>query len=63
VSDGDQRIMGVMIESNLLEGNQKLSASPLVKGLSVTDACIGWETTEQLFSDLSQSVAARRKVG
>lgn len=63
VSDGDQRIMGVMIESNLLEGNQKLSASPLVKGLSVTDACIGWETTEQLFSDLGQSVAARRKVG
>lgn len=52
VSDGDQRIMGVMIESNLLEGNQKLSDSPLVQGLSVTDACIGWETTEQLFSDL-----------
>lgn len=63
VSDGDQRIMGVMIESNLLEGNQKLSDSPLVQGLSVTDACIGWETTEQLFSDLGNSVAARRKVG
>lgn len=63
VSDGDQRIMGVMIESNLLEGNQKLSDSPLVQGLSVTDACIGWETTEQLFSDLGKSVAARRKVG
>ncbi|MFG0263996.1 MAG: 3-deoxy-7-phosphoheptulonate synthase [Rhodopirellula sp. JB055] len=63
VSEGDDRIMGVMIESNLLEGNQKLSASPLVQGLSVTDACIGWETTEQLLSDLGKAVVARRQVG
>lgn len=39
--------MGVMIESNLIEGNQKLGSDPsaLVYGQSITDACINWETT------------------
>ncbi|WP_404305206.1 3-deoxy-7-phosphoheptulonate synthase [Neorhodopirellula lusitana] len=60
VSEGDQRIMGVMIESNLAEGNQKLGATPLAKGVSVTDACVGWEDTVQMLDDLSAAVVGRR---
>ncbi|MEO1527936.1 MAG: 3-deoxy-7-phosphoheptulonate synthase [Planctomycetota bacterium] len=48
VAAGDKRIMGVMIESNLHEGNQKLGAEPLKPGLSITDACIGWDDTTTL---------------
>ena len=60
---GDQRIMGVMIESNLMEGKQKLgdNAEGLTHGQSITDACIGWEETEVLLADLSQAVIERRK--
>ncbi len=60
VSDGDQRIMGVMIESNLVEGSQNLSDGNLVRGKSVTDACIGWEETVSLLQDLGDAVIARR---
>lgn len=43
---GERAIMGVMIESHLVEGNQSLeSGEPLTYGKSVTDACIGWEDT------------------
>ncbi len=46
----DCPIMGVMIESNLIEGQQVIPADPreLKYGVSITDACIGWETTEQM---------------
>ena len=59
---GDQRIMGVMIESNLVEGNQKLgdNAEGLTRGKSITDACIGWEETEVLLADLNAAVLERR---
>ncbi|MGB7346634.1 MAG: 3-deoxy-7-phosphoheptulonate synthase [Pirellulaceae bacterium] len=60
LSEGDRRIMGVMIESNLVEGNQKLSDKELVRGKSITDACIGWEETELILQDLSDAVIARR---
>lgn len=60
VGDGDQRIIGVMIESNLVEGNQDLSDENLVRGKSVTDACIGWDETVTILSDLSDAVAKRR---
>ena len=60
LGDGDKRIMGVMIESNLVEGNQKLSDGQLVKGKSITDACIGWDETELILQDLSNAVVARR---
>jgi len=59
VADGDPRIMGVMIESNLLEGNQKLGEK-LVRGVSVTDACIGWTETVEILTDLQSAVVARR---
>ena len=60
VGDGDDRIMGVMIESNLAEGNQKLEATPLAKGVSVTDACIGWDATTTILQDLADAVERRR---
>ncbi len=62
LTDGDHRIMGVMIESNLAEGNQKLtSPDKLVRGQSITDACIGWEQTEEILGELNQAVVARRE--
>ena len=55
---GSHHVMGVMIESHLVEGNQKLTAdlSQLTYGQSVTDACISLETTEQLLIDLAAAV-------
>jgi len=49
---GDQNIIGCMMESNLLPGAQKLNGggSELKYGVSITDACIGWEETESLLS-------------
>jgi len=61
ISRGEDAIMGVMVESNLVEGNQNLeSGDPLVYGKSVTDACIGWEDTEILLRNLADAVKARR---
>jgi 3-deoxy-7-phosphoheptulonate synthase len=47
---GNRHIVGMMMESHLLEGSQKLSGDPakLKYGVSITDACIGWEATEDL---------------
>jgi 3-deoxy-7-phosphoheptulonate synthase len=47
---GNFSIIGMMLESNLFEGNQKISGDPsrLTYGVSVTDECISWETTEEL---------------
>ncbi|GLR10013.1 3-deoxy-7-phosphoheptulonate synthase [Mixta theicola] len=61
ISGGEQGIIGVMIESHLVEGNQSLeSGEPLVYGKSVTDACIGWEDTEKVLHQLAAAVKARR---
>lgn len=58
---GDKAIMGVMIESHLEEGNQNLEGTePLVYGISVTDACIGWDDTDTVLRQLAQAVKARR---
>ena len=60
---GSNHVMGVMIESHLVEGNQKLSAdlTQLTYGQSVTDACISLETTEALLDDLAAAVASRKQ--
>jgi 3-deoxy-7-phosphoheptulonate synthase len=52
--------MGVMIESHLVEGNQKISAdlSQLTYGQSIADACISLDTTEQILNDLADAVGA-----
>ncbi|UQY45401.1 3-deoxy-7-phosphoheptulonate synthase AroG [Erwinia sp. PK3-005] len=61
ISGGEQSIIGVMIESHLVEGNQSLeSGEPLVYGQSVTDACIGWADTEKVLHQLAAAVKARR---
>ncbi|AYA39700.1 3-deoxy-7-phosphoheptulonate synthase AroG [Xenorhabdus nematophila] len=61
ISGGENAIIGVMVESNLVEGNQNLeSGEPLLYGQSVTDACIGWEDTETLLHQLSQAIKNRR---
>ena len=61
LNDGDRRIMGVMIESNLVEGAQSISNKPLVRGQSVTDACLGWDDTVPLLEQLAEAVAVRRR--
>lgn len=62
MAKGNKAIFGVMVESNLVAGRQDLIAGqPLCYGQSVTDACIGWNETEQLLATLNQSVLARRQ--
>ena len=58
---GSKHLMGVMIESHLVEGNQKIPAdlSQLTYGQSITDACISLETTEQILNNLAEAVGAR----
>ncbi len=48
--DGNDSLVGLMLESNLFEGNQKMDQdlSSLKYGISITDECISWETTEKL---------------
>ena len=62
VRAGDRRVMGVMVESHLVGGNQKLvPGEPLRYGQSITDACLGFEQTEQLLEGLAEAVRARRQ--
>ncbi|TWT55007.1 Phospho-2-dehydro-3-deoxyheptonate aldolase, Phe-sensitive [Rubripirellula amarantea] len=63
VAEGDTRIMGVMVESNLVEGRQDLGAGELVRGKSITDACIGWDETVAILQDLADAVTTRRNLG
>jgi 3-deoxy-7-phosphoheptulonate synthase len=61
VAAGDKRIMGAMIESNLVAGAQKLVVGqPLVYGQSITDPCISWPETYELLKELAAAVRARR---
>ena len=63
LSDGDARIMGVMIESNLVAGRQDvLSGTPLAYGQSITDGCIDWDTTASTLQLLADAVTARRDI-
>ena len=57
---GEDKIMGVMIESNLVPGRQNLGGD-LVYGQSITDACIGWEDTVACLDELAAAVAKRNK--
>ena len=54
---GEKNIIGIMLESNLVEGNQKIdSRENLTYGQSITDSCIGWDETEQLILDLDDAL-------
>ena len=62
IAAGNKRIMGVMMESNLVAGAQSLvPGQPLVYGQSITDGCIDWEETHKLLTELAAAVRARRK--
>jgi len=62
IAAGDPRIIGVMLESHLKAGQQKLEAGKApIYGLSITDACLGWEDSEQLLRELAEAVEARRR--
>jgi 3-deoxy-7-phosphoheptulonate synthase len=62
ISSGERRIIGVMVESHLVEGRQDLSpGKPLKFGQSVTDACLGWEDSAKLLEILAEAVRKRRK--
>ncbi|MEM7364782.1 MAG: 3-deoxy-7-phosphoheptulonate synthase [Pseudomonadota bacterium] len=58
ILDGNQSIVGLMIESHLNAGNQSIPDDPsqLLYGVSVTDACIDWDTTEQMLRGLREKV-------
>ena len=63
--EGEDAIVGVMIESNINEGAQKMPAegpSGLQKGISITDACISWEMTVDVLENLADAVRTRRTV-
>ena len=62
MSNGDQNIFGVMVESHLVEGRQDLvDGKAATYGQSITDACIGWQDTETLLTELEQAVIQRRE--
>jgi 3-deoxy-7-phosphoheptulonate synthase len=63
VATGDDRIFGIMVESNLKAGRQDLlPGKPLVYGQSITDACIGWEDSVPVLRNLADAVRRRRLV-
>src|SRR4051812_35196365 len=61
ISDGEQRVVGAMIESNLVAGRQDvLPGMVLTYGQSITDGCIDWNTTVSALNLLADAVEARR---
>jgi 3-deoxy-7-phosphoheptulonate synthase len=58
IAAGNRSVIGLMLESNIAAGNQPLQPdlSRLQYGVSVTDACIDWETTETLLREIAATV-------
>lgn len=62
IAGGDHRVIGVMIESHLVEGRQEIGPrEQMTYGRSVTDACIGWEDSAEVLRGLAASVSQRRE--
>ncbi len=62
IATGEDRIVGVMIESNLVGGRQDhIAGQTLNYGPSITDGCIGWDTSVAVLECLAASVAERRR--
>lgn len=64
IAGGEDCIMGVMIESHINAGNQKVPAegkAGLKYGVSITDACLDWETTETVLEGLANAIRKRRE--
>jgi 3-deoxy-7-phosphoheptulonate synthase len=64
IAAGCKVITSVMIESNLVEGNQKLTkdVAALKRGQSITDACLGWDDTVSTLDVLAEAVRTRRSI-
>ena len=64
IAEGNQSIVGMMLESNLSEGNQKIpkNLQELKYGVSVTDKCIGWEETEKIILSAHERLGADRNI-
>jgi 3-deoxy-7-phosphoheptulonate synthase len=61
MANGDDRIIGVMVESHLVGGRQDLVAGKeLTYGQSITDGCIDWDSSLQVLENLAASVRQRR---
>ncbi|MFC4527732.1 3-deoxy-7-phosphoheptulonate synthase [Dyella halodurans] len=61
LAQGEQRIVGVMVESHLVGGRQDLlPGQPLRYGQSITDGCIDWDTSRSVLARLAEGVRARR---
>jgi 3-deoxy-7-phosphoheptulonate synthase len=61
LAGGEQRIIGVMVESHLHEGRQDLVPGAMLQpGVSITDACLGWDDTVPLLRGLARAVRQRR---
>ena len=58
IHEGNKSIVGLMVESNIGAGNQKISSNldELEYGVSITDACIDWETTETCIIDMAEKL-------
>ena len=57
ISSGEKNIIGIMLESNLVEGNQKINSRDKLKyGQSITDSCIGWNETEEIILALDETL-------
>jgi 3-deoxy-7-phosphoheptulonate synthase len=63
VEEGSKTVVAAMVESNLVEGNQKLVAdlTKLTRGQSVTDACIGWDDTVEVLERFAAAARERRR--
>src|SRR5690606_15731142 len=63
VAKGETSIVGLMLESHLLAGNQKQTiGQDLIYGQSITDACMSWDDTEGLLAELAEAVVQRRNL-
>ncbi len=62
IANGEDRIFGIMLESNLVAGRQNLvDGKAETYGQSVTDACMGWDDTDTVITNFSEAVKERRK--
>jgi len=62
IAGGERRVVGVMVESHLVEGRQELvKGQPLRFGQSITDPCLGWDDSVALLETLAEAVRKRRR--
>jgi 3-deoxy-7-phosphoheptulonate synthase len=63
IGAGERRIVGLMVESHLVEGRQDLEPGKGLRfGQSITDACLGWESSAGVLETLAEAVRSRRKL-